>query len=1379
MDKSNNVHKKKIDTLSILIVYCFLIAVGFVAIRFEINTFKHRLKNNYVKESELIANSIVGSDLLQLTSKKTDTSLAVYKRIKQQLEANVLLLSDFRFVYIIGKHNDSLYYLFNDKIVSPKETIVLTGDTAESTASIITAFASHKKQYKDLHTNKRGKWFSSYIPIINHKTGAVVAVLGVGVSTSQWENESIENSAFSLLLIIGVLVSIAISISFVVISINRKQKAEIKDTSEEFFRFMFSSHKAIMLLLEPRTGNIIDVNNAAIEFYGYTKEELCSMNINQINCLSQDDVFKAINKAVSGDNKGFEFQHKLSNGEIRIVEVQSSTIEMRKGSFLFSIIKDITSRKKLEEESIIAQQNFESIYKTIPDPIVIMRASDGVITNVNDQFVKSSGYTREELIGHTSADFTAYADSRDREEALKALKDKGVFYNKSVRFITKNNTTVDCIISSKITILNKIAHVITTLRDVTEFKAIESKLIESNNLTQSLLQTIPFGMNIVDMNGTILFMSDSLKLQVGENIESKKCWELYHDDKKQCKECPLITGIEIAETKSCESYGIFGGKIFQVVQTGMIFENKRAILEIFIDITEQKHTELEKQRTNEQLSTLMYSIEQSPVTTVITDFKGDIEYVNPKFTEITGYTAEEVIGKNPRMLKTDYLSKEAYQELWDTILSGNNWQGIFQNKKKNGEFYWESAKISPVKDEHGTISHFLAVKEDITERKKTEDELYEANKAAVAANKAKSEFLATMSHEIRTPLNGVIGFSEILQKTKLNDQQREYIKNVTISANTLLDLVNDILDFSKIESGKLDLNYEKINLIEMSENIVDIMRYKISEKGIEMLLNISSKTPRFIIADPIRLRQILINLMGNAIKFTYEGEIEFKIEALPIPDNNLEMDFTFSIRDTGIGIPRNKQQAIFESFSQADSSINRKFGGTGLGLSISSNLVEKMGSHLQLESEEGVGSCFYFTIRLECEQYEEEDGIDLRGIKKVLIIDDNSSSRTILKSMLQTKKIEVELASNGVIAMEMIEMQKDYDIILVDYSMPYLNGLQVIRNIRQIDNNNEQKIIVIHNTLDDDTIKKECGEYNVKFILQKPIHQSQLYRTLSKIMSNSEVDEKSFEVEDLDIAISNSERHFKVLIVDDNQMNLNLVASLIALYMPNVEIVKTKEGKEASELYISEKPDIILLDVQMPVMNGYEVAREIRATVNDYRKRVPIIALTAGTVLGEKDRCIAAGMDDYLSKPLNSKSLFMAFDKYLFGNSKAELSTVPTVESKLVHFDKEEILHTYDNDEQVLTTFLDMAFNAMPQCIADMKDAIDEHNSIQIKFNAHTLKGMARGICFNILAEYASKLEKSSELGSEQCNEFFSMITTEFEYLKKEYEMIPICLKES
>ena len=376
----------------------------------------------------------------------------------------------------------------------------------------------------------------------------------------------------------------------------------------------------------------------------------------------------------------------------------------------------------------------------------------------------------------------------------------------------------------------------------------------------------------------------------------------------------------------------------------------------------------------ENLKKLSRAIESSPVSVVITDTHGTIEYVNSKFNEVTGYTVEEAIGQNSRVFKSGDLPKSYYKELWDTILSGKVWRGRFINKRKNGEDFWESASISPIMDEEGEITHFVAVKQDITERKHMEQEILAAKEKAEEATRAKSDFLANMSHEIRTPMNAVIGMSHLALKTELTPKQQDYLNKIQSSANSLLGIINDILDFSKIEAGKLDMESTEFNLDDLLDNLANLVTVKAQEKeDLEVLFATASEVSRFLVGDPLRLGQVLINLANNAVKFTESGEIVVSTELLELAETGLTIKF--SVRDTGIGLTKEQISKLFQSFSQADTSTTRKFGGTGLGLTISKQLVEMMGGEIWVESEPGQGTTFSFTANL---------GLERKGLKNVL-----------------------------------------------------------------------------------------------------------------------------------------------------------------------------------------------------------------------------------------------------------------------------------------------------------------------------------------------------------------------------------------------------------
>lgn len=523
------------------------------------------------------------------------------------------------------------------------------------------------------------------------------------------------------------------------------------------------------------------------------------------------------------------------------------------------------------------------------------------------------------------------------------------------------------------------------------------------------------------------------------------------------------------------------------------------------------HTDITGRKWMEgSMKTLSAALEYSPVSILITDRNGSIEYVNPKFCQVSGYSPEEVLGQNPRILKGTSKSEKFYKNLWVTILSGREWVGEFQNRRKNGTLVWVKASISPIFDDVGNITHFVGVREEIEEEKKLQEELGNiarlekiARDKAEQANKTKSDFLASMSHEIRTPLNAILGMTELLAETSLDRDQSEYLTVVKTAGETLQGLIDDILDLSKIEAGMLQLDNALFNLPDCIHQLIAVTSMRASQKRLTVTSSLVAGTPDWMVGDSFRLRQILLNLVGNAIKFTDRGSINLRVE--PAIINDITVTVKFSITDTGIGIPPDKLQSIFENFSQADTSTTRRYGGSGLGLSISRRLVEMMGGEIGVESVPGKGSCFHFTCRFGAPSETPSEKLseviaEVKTIRplSILLVDDNRDNRTVLSAYFRRTDHRVECAVNGGEAVAMVK-QGGYDLVLMDMEMPVMDGYTAVRLIREWEQESGcaplPVIALTANALKED--RKKSLDAGCNDHLTKPIHKSRLLEVVN------------------------------------------------------------------------------------------------------------------------------------------------------------------------------------------------------------------------------------------------------------------------------------------
>jgi PAS domain S-box-containing protein len=968
--------------------------------------------------------------------------------------------------------------------------------------------------------------------------------------------------------------------------------------------------------------------------------------------------------------------------------------------------------------------------------------------------------------------------------------------------------------------------------------------------------------------------------------------------------CPGFA--QSAEFKSCATFPInINGKCVATFTVRSKEVGEESVIAQIVPLLKTLVSQIgyvwERCLADEEMRKLSSAIEQSPTTVVITDNQGNIEYVNPQFTEMTGYTAAEALGQNPRVLKAPNAHPaEFYKSLWETISSGKRWRGELCNKKKDGTLFWESAAISPVRDEQNNITHYVAVKEDITElkrvrkeietqkaflettldslahpfyvidansyeivmmnsvareqgvreaktchklthksdtpcsgekdpcplkeikitkqpvvvehihydsdgneiiaevhgypifdaagnviqmieyslditeRKKMQQELQKAKEMAEDATKAKGDFLANMSHEIRTPMNAIIGMNHLLQKTELNDKQLNFVTKVNRAAHNLLGIINDILDFSKIEAGKLDIEDIEFELDDMMDNLANLTSTKAQDKGLELIFNIDTDVPDKLVGDPLRLGQILLNFVGNAVKFTEKGEIEIAAKLLSKTEDKTEV--RFSVRDTGIGLTEEQQGKMFQSFSQADTTTTRKFGGTGLGLAISKKLVNMMHGEIGLISEHGVGSEFFFNIKLGIHHSNKQQlsllAKDLQGMR-LLIVDDNDSTREVIQNYTEDFNFDVEAVSSGLEAIS--EMKKSleagnkaYDLILMDWKMPGMNGIETVKVIKDIpDLINVPHIIMLTN-YGREEVMHQAEDINLDAFLIKPVSQSLLLDTIMNVfgkLTKTKTLVPGVNATDDSLLEGFTDRH--LLLVEDNELNQEVAVGL--LEEAEIKIDVANNGQEALDI-LSDKGedfyDAVLMDLQMPIMGGYEASEKIRQELN--YSTLPIIAMSADAMVGVKERCLEHGMSDYLTKPIDPNLLFTILGKWLHVSAdvleQQQNTTAAEVTLIIDGLDITAGIARVAGNMKIYSSILKKFCSHHATASEEIKTAVDNSDFELAERIAHTIKGVAGNIGADAIFKCSVELDallKQAQDGDGLDEQTLTMLLTE------------------
>jgi PAS domain S-box-containing protein len=794
-------------------------------------------------------------------------------------------------------------------------------------------------------------------------------------------------------------------------------------------------------------------------------------------------------------------------------------------------------------------------------------------------------------------------------------------------------------------------------------------------------------------------------------------------------------------------------------------ENEENFVFSMHDITHERENESTLMRQKRYYESLW---QYSPVAIVTLDMDENIIACNPSFEDLFGYKADEVIGKNLDALISPKDSSEAL-DYTRKAKEGSTIRGYGIRYRKDGKPVEVEIAGGPVYvgDEKVGI---LSIYHDVTE-------LVEAKRVAESADRAKSEFLANMSHEIRTPMNGIIGMVELLKGTSLTEEQRDYVDTAKESADALLSLINEVLDFAKIEAGQMSLEKLDFDVRSLVEGVSRALAARAESKGLEMVCMVSRDVPSRIKGDANRLRQVLMNLVGNAIKFTDKGEIVVRTVVDSKSDDEIKL--LFSVSDTGIGIPREQQKYVFERFTQADGSTTRRFSGTGLGLAISTQLVKLMGGEIGLQSEVDKGSTFWFTIRGGKATVEGTRPLafpsTLKGIP-VLVVDDNKTNRLVIGKIVSGFGCEVTEVSSGSEALLELRRSnakgKSYRLVLLDMQMPEMNGEQTLREIKPDPELKSAEVVILTSMgFGGDASRLQtmgCAAY-----LLKPIRQKELFNTIMAVMGQTTATAEKQTGEIITRhALAESERETNcILLAEDNEINQKLALRLLQKAGYSVDLVET--GRQALEAVKHKDYRLVLMDVQMPVMDGFEATKAIRS-LPDKTGKVPIVAMTAHVMTGDKEMCIQVGMNDYLSKPLNVDEVMTVIRKYVNQTvSDTDEEKTKETETKAGEeplYNLTLALPRFGDDRKTFYEFFGAFITHLKKSTAELEDAIFRMDATRVNYLSHTIKGAAANFEISSIRDTAQELETRSKSGDlDDATTYLTRIKSIIPLLEKDY----------
>jgi two-component system, sensor histidine kinase and response regulator len=1032
-----------------------------------------------------------------------------------------------------------------------------------------------------------------------------------------------------------------------------------------------------------------------------------------------------------------EYRFRCADGSYKDVYDRGYVLRDADGQAtrMIGAMLDITARKRAEEALRESEERFRGTFENAAVGIAHTHPT-GRLLRVNEKFCAIVGYRREELLQKTFQDITHPDDLAASVGSLTALvRGESTALEHEKRYLRKDGSPVwvELFTSLQRDANGQPAYAIAVVQDISERKRLEDALREGEYRWRSLTEALPQLVWTATPDGSCDYFSTQWTQHTGVPQSELLGWRwletLHPDDRERTRQVwttavqgPGAYDVEYRVRRADGSYRWFKTRGVPIRDSeGNVFK----WFGTCTDITDLRRTEEALRESEERFRG---TFENAAVGIAHVDVNGRFLRVNEKLCDILGYTREELLARRfqditfPEDLKAD-LEHLAH------LLRGEvpSFSRDERYLRKDGSIVWVAVSVSLQRDAAGRPLYTIPVIRDISHRKRLETKFRHAREVAEAANRAKDEFLANVSHEIRTPMNAILGMTELTLDTPLTDDQRQCLKTVKSAADNLLGIINDLLDFSKIEAGKLELHPAGFSLRTTVSDTLRALAVRAHTKGLELIYQVQPEVPDVLIGDAGRLRQVLLNLVGNAIKFTEEGEVVARVESVGDPASEGEVGLRFAVRDTGIGIPLDRQEGIFRAFEQEDTSTTRKYGGTGLGLTIAAQLVALTGGAVTVDSESGRGSTFVFTARFGLQPHSAEPTaapppVLLRNLP-VLIVDDNATNRHILKEWLRGWQMEAEAVGDAAAAMDALWHRaangRHYELVLLDARMPDRDGLTVAAMIRErIELSATRLILLTSGDRPGDPIRSR--ELRIDAHLFKPIQQEELLETIYRVMSRPAGNGPTT----VRPALSREPIHapapaapsLHILVAEDNEFSARLMNQLLARRGHRVRLANN--GREALALAEEGVFDLLLLDIHMPELDGFGIIKAIRERERAARGHLPVIALTARSRKEDRERCLAAGMDDFLTKPVSSAALFAAIDRLVSAHRVSPPYRADPAE-RMSLLDPVAVLTACGDNAEGLRMMCEDFKTYAPSQLAEVSESLRERDAPRLQRAAH------------------------------------------------------------